>query len=60
MCFTTTTKQKTKSFFDNFSILLILVKSVNGETHNAYNLYNITNIVTLVPRENFTKETNSY
>ena len=52
--------KKQKVSLTNFSILLILVKSVNGETHNAYNLYNITNIVTLVPRENFTKETNSY
>ena len=31
--------------------------SVNGKIRNAYNLYNIENAVTIVPRENFTKET---
>ena len=33
---------------------------VNGEMHNAYNVYIITNTVTIVPRENFTKETNNF
>lgn len=34
--------------------------SVNGENHSNYNLYIIENAVTIAPRENFTKETNSY
>ena len=34
--------------------------SVNGECHNAYYLYNITNTVTIVPRRNFTKQTNNF
>ena len=37
----------------NFCILLILVKSANGEIHNAYNLSIIKNTVTIVPRGNF-------
>ena len=32
--------------------------SVNGEIHNAYNLYITKVAVTIVPRGNFTKETN--
>ena len=34
--------------------------SVNGEICNIYNLYNMINIVTIVPRGNFTKETNNF
>ena len=34
--------------------------SVNGEIHKAYNLYIIKNTVTMVPRGNFTKETNNF
>ena len=34
--------------------------SVNSEFHNAYNLYVIKNTVTIVPRGNFTKETNIF
>ena len=33
---------------------------VNGKIHNAYNLYFIKNTVTVVPRENLTKESNSF
>ena len=33
---------------------------VNGEIHNAYNLCIIKNTVTIVPRGNFTKETNNF
>ena len=34
--------------------------SVNGEIHNIYNLYIIKNADTIVPRGNFTKETNNF
>ena len=34
--------------------------SVNGEIYNVYNLYIMINIVTIVPRGNFTKETNNF
>ena len=34
--------------------------SVNGEIHNAYNLYIIKITVIIVPRGNFTKETNNF
>ena len=34
--------------------------SVNGEIHNASNLYIIKNALTIVPRGNFTKETNDF
>ena len=33
---------------------------MNGKIHNAYNLYIIKNTVTVLPRGNFTKETNNY
>ena len=33
--------------------------SLNDEIHNVYNLYNTINIVKLIPRGNFTKETNN-
>ena len=34
--------------------------SVNGKIHNAYNLHIIEITVTIVPRGNFTKETNNF
>ena len=34
--------------------------SANDEIYNAYTLYNIKNTVTIVPRGNFTKETNNF
>ena len=34
--------------------------SVNGKIHNAYNLHIIKITVTIVPRGNFTKETNNF
>ena len=34
--------------------------SVNGKIHNTYNLYIKKNVITIVPRENFSKETNNF
>ena len=34
--------------------------SANSEIHYIYNLYIIKNTVTIVPRGNFTKETNNF
>ena len=34
--------------------------SASGEIRNAYNLYDIKNTVTIVPGQNFTKETNIF
>ena len=34
--------------------------SVNGEIHNNHNLYSIKNTDAIVPRGNFTKETNNF